>query len=213
MAYLFNGTSQYMIGGSAPVTAEPLTLACWYKPTATPTTNVVVTVGSASGTGRYQLVVRSGDCQSSRISDTGVQVAAVSATGTNSSGTWVHVCATFDTSGNNINAWRNGAAGTAATNPGTTLTPNRVTIGARLASGSPGAYANGDIADVGIWNAVLTADEIASLAKGFPCRMIKPENLAFYAPLVRNITDYMEALAITNTNTATPSEHARIIYA
>ena len=202
-----------MIGGSAPVTAEPLTLACWYKPTATPTTNVAVTIGSASGTGRFQLVVRSGDCQAVRISDANTTVTAVSAASTNSAGTWVHVCATFNTSGNNVIAWLNGSAGTAVTNPGTTLTPNRVTIGARLQSGSPGAYANGDIADVGIWNAVLTADEIASLAKGFPCRMIKPENLAFYAPLVRNIIDYMEGLSLTNTNTATPSEHARIIYA
>lgn len=212
MAYLFNGTSQYMIGGSAPVTVEPFTMACWYKPTATPGSNVPVALCS-SALGRCQLVMQSTTIQASRISDSNVQVSATSVTAANPAGVWVHACGTFDTSGNNMISWRNGVAGTPVTNPGTALTLSRVTIGARLQNLVPGAYANGDIAEVGIWNAVLTADEIASLAKGFPCRMIRPENLAFYAPLVRNIIDCMEGLSLTNTNTATPSEHARIIYA
>lgn len=106
----------------------------------------------------------------------------------------------------------NGTASTPNTVSVTQNSFNEILIGARRIT-TLSQYFAGDIAEVGVWNAVLTADEIASLAKGFPCRMIKPENLAFYAPLVRNITDYMEALTITNTNTATPSEHARIIYA
>ncbi len=33
-----------------------------------------------------------------------------------------------------------------------------------------------DIAEVGVWNAALNADEIAGLAKGFPCRLARPSS-------------------------------------
>lgn len=213
MAYLFTAaSSQYIIGASAPVTAEPLTIACWHRPLATPTTNVLASIGHSTGSGRYQLVVRATDFQAARISDANASATAVSGTGTNSAGNWIHGCAVFDTSGNNITAYRNGIAGTPVTNPGTTLTVNRMLIGTRLASGSAGAFANGDIAEVGIWNVALGADEIASLAAGFPSRLIRPSSLQFYSRLIRNLMDIRNSLALTNTNGATVSEHPRIIY-
>ena len=73
-----------------------------------------------------------------------------------------------------------------------------------------GGYVTGDIAEVGIWNAALTAAEIASLAKGMTCDKIRPQNLVFYAPLVRDLTDQKGGLAITNNNSATVANHPRI---
>ena len=44
----------------------------------------------------------------------------------------------------------------------------------------------GSVAEAGIWNVALAADEIAALAKGFSPKPIRPQNLAAYLPLVRD---------------------------
>jgi hypothetical protein len=74
------------------------------------------------------------------------------------------------------------------------------------------SFFNGDIAEVGVWNVALTADEIAGLAKGFRCRMIRPQSLRFDLRMIRNLQDLSQGLAMTNTNGATVSNHPRIIY-
>lgn len=206
MAYLFNNTSQYMIGGSAPVTAVPLTIVAWFKLTASGGGGSICAVGDA--TAHCRLSVATGQVQALC---TGSVTANATTSGSASGGVWAHGAAVFSGTASRT-AYLNGTASTPNTVSVTQNTFNEILIGARRLT-TLGQYFGGDIAEVGIWNAVLTADEIASLAKGFPCRMIKPQNLAFYAPLVRNIIDYMEGLSLTNTNTATPSEHARIIYA
>jgi len=66
------------------------------------------------------------------------------------------------------------------------------------------------IAEVGIWNAALTQPEIASLAKGMTCDKIRPQNLVFYTPLVRDLIDQKGGLVITNNNAATVAAHPRI---
>ncbi len=71
-------------------------------------------------------------------------------------------------------------------------------------------YFPGLIAEVGIWNAALTAAEIASLAKGMTCDKVRPQSLVFYAPLVRNLIDQKGGLTITNNNGATVANHPRV---
>ena len=69
---------------------------------------------------------------------------------------------------------------------------------------------DGELADIGIWNAALTAAEIASLAKGMTYDKIRPQSLVFYAPLVRDLIDQKGGLAITNNNAATVDAHTRV---
>ncbi len=71
-------------------------------------------------------------------------------------------------------------------------------------------FCDGRIAEVGIWNAALTAAEIASLAKGMACDKIRPQSLVFYAPLIREIQDVRGARTITNNNAATVATHPRV---
>jgi hypothetical protein len=71
-------------------------------------------------------------------------------------------------------------------------------------------FANCLIAEVGIWNAALTADEIASLADGMTCDKVRPQSLVFYVPLVRDLQDVRGGLSITNNNTATVANHPRV---
>ena len=213
MAFLFaNASSQYLIGGSAPVTVEPLTIALWYRVASTPTNRMAISLARSTGNGGFRLNVTGTTMLSQRVDDSGNPITS-STTVANTVGTWYHAAGVFLGSGSNITGYVNGVAGTPVTNTAPTLsTLNRLVIGTRLASGSPGLYFDGDIAEVGVWNAALNADEIAGLAKGFPCRLARPSSLQFYSRLIRNAMDIRGGLALTNTNGATVSDHPRIIY-
>lgn len=71
-------------------------------------------------------------------------------------------------------------------------------------------YFDGLIAEAAVYNAALTAAEVASLAKGMTCDKVRPQSLVFYAPLVRNLQDVKGGLTITNNNTATVANHPRV---
>jgi hypothetical protein len=73
-----------------------------------------------------------------------------------------------------------------------------------------GDYFAGDVAEVGVWSVALTDDEVASHAKGFSAKRIRPQSLVFYAPLIRNAQDVRGALALTNNNSATVANHPRV---
>lgn len=211
MAYLFtNSSSQYFIGNSAPVGDEIVTIAAWCRPTSG-NMGVVASIGRDTASDRFQINVTTTQMQATRVQSGGALTTAVM-NATISNGAWIHVAATFDVSGGNMTAWLNGVPGTSVTNPGGALTLNRMLIGARLNSGSPGAYANGDIAEVGVWNAALTADEIAGLAKGYKCSDIRPQSLRFDFRMIRDLQELSGGIVMTNTNGATVSNHPRIIF-
>ena len=69
---------------------------------------------------------------------------------------------------------------------------------------------DGEVAETAVYNAALSAAEIASLAKGMTCDKIRPQSLVFYAPLVRDLNDHKGGLAITNINGSTVANHPRI---
>ena len=71
-------------------------------------------------------------------------------------------------------------------------------------------FGNGQYAEVGVWHETLTAAEIASLGAGVTCDKIRPQNLVFYAPLVRDLNDQKGGLTITNNNAATVAAHPRV---
>ncbi len=70
----------------------------------------------------------------------------------------------------------------------------------------------GGASDFAIWNSDLTDAEHASLAKGFSPRRIRPQSLVFYAPLVRNEHDIVNAYAAWSYPGSAPSitSHRRI---
>jgi len=120
-----------------------------------------------------------------------------------------HACGVF-TSNTSRTVFLNG--GNSATNTNT-IAPsgvNAIDIGFRPNAGVAGLLFDGKLAEVGIWNTALTAAEIASLAKGMTCDKIRPQNLVFYAPLVRDIADQKGGLTITNNNGATVANHPRV---
>jgi hypothetical protein len=187
-----------------------MTIAAWCRPTTVAAMRAVV-VGVNGGTHRNQLGIYTPG------SNLGVQAASVGTNGTfvsqtdanTASGTLFHGCVVF-ASASSRTAYLDGtAAATNTSNVGTQNTADAVSIGAGWAT-TLGGYYTGDIAEVGVWDVALSAAEVASLAKGFTCDRIRPGNLVFYAPLIRDLIDKIGGLTITNNNTATVANHPRV---
>ena len=205
MAYEFNGTNQ-RLSASAPVTAAPLTVACWFRAAnVTHDGSLITLVGSP---GYFALVAEGtvgGDPVTISDNDTGPSAIARTTAGY-SANTWTHACGVRNSTTSRT-VYLNGGNSATNTSPKTPLNINACNIG----SFNAGAlFLNGQMAEVGIWNAALTAAEVASLAKGMTCDKVRPQNLVFYAPLVRDLIDQKGGLTITNNNGATVATHPRV---
>lgn len=214
MAYQLNGTSQYLNTASTPVSSGPVTLAAWFLPSNTTSNGVLVGVSNnadANSGHRFTLSAAgtiSGD-PIQAICQGGTSTPGIAQTTTGyAAGTWQHACGVFASSTSRT-AYLN--AGSSATNT-QSVNPvglDQIKIGMRF-NITPGLFFDGLIAEVGIWNAAITVAEIASLAKGMTCDKIRPQNLVFYAPLVRDLNDRKGGLTITNNNGATVATHPRV---
>jgi hypothetical protein len=198
MAGGFNGSTQYLIGGSAPVSAVPLTMACWFIGNST-LTGALMSLGTNGGTARYSLVA-AGTAGGDPIQAGTTNSGGTGANGTTSTGfttgPWYHACGVF-ASTTSRSAYLNGAGkGTDTTS--ITASADRTLIGARINGGTVGAFYTGRVADAAIWNIDLTDAEVASLATGMSPLLIRPQSLVFYAPLYRNFVDY-KGMSLTNT--------------
>jgi hypothetical protein len=204
MAYIFNVANQYLSTALAPVTAAPLTIALWNNNISVGST--LISLCTINGTHRFQITNPSGGLVNAITSD-GTTTATASAGGRVNS-VFNHIGAVFSANNNRI-AYVNGTAGAANTTSVNPTTINTLLICA-VYNTTLQNYHAGLIAEVGIWNAALTAAEFASLAKGMTCDKIRPQSLVFYAPLVRNLIDQKGGLTITNNNNATVANHPRV---
>jgi len=209
MAYDFDGTNQRLTPASTPVTAAPLTMACWFRPANTTSAGALITLTDSAGV-QYFTLYADGNSAGDRVR---IYVAGsggsptVSTTSGFSANVWNHACA-VEAATNSRTVYLNG--GNSANNALNTV-PQSITnfnIGSFLAVS--GNFLNGQIAEVGIWNAALTAAEVASLAKGMTCDKVRPQSLVFYAPLVRDLIDAKGGRTITNNNGATVANHPRV---
>jgi hypothetical protein len=211
MAYDFTSvSSQYLSTTSAPVTGAPLTMACWFNAKNTTTSHSLVALTPNTGTTdrRFALIGLNSGINPIRFFCSPTTGTAADTTTGFTANNWFHACGVAASS-TSISAYINGGS---SSSPAGTISPsgiNTVGIGARYVNGW-GSYADCRIAEVGIWNAALTAAEIASLAKGMTCDKVRPQSLVFYAPLVRDLIDQKGGRAITNNNSATVANHTRI---
>jgi hypothetical protein len=210
MAFQFNGTNQYL-STSAPVTAAPLTMACWvYKTDVTAGGFALMSLsdeGASSDNIDLSHQNATNRIRAGSQFNAGTLETAVTTSGMTNN-TWHHACGVWESASSRkayIDAANDGTNSVSVTPVGI----QKLFIGARF-FGSLGGYINGRIAECGIWNVALTAAEIASLAKGMTCDKVRPQSLVFYAPLVRDLIDYKGGLTITNNNTATVANHPRV---
>jgi hypothetical protein len=216
MAYEFNGTTQYLYTTSVPTSTLPLTLCAWFYPDSLNGYHSLVNLSSGTGGSTFSLDARGGDAGDpvSAVDFRNVSSASFTVANTTTgyvTGQWNHGAAVLSANNSRTAYLNGGNSATNTTNQTQTPTFNRIGIGIYFnAANLVSSYLDGRIAEVGIWNAALTQPEIASLAKGMTCDKIRPQNLVFYAPLVRNLQDIKGGRTITNNNGATVADHPRV---
>lgn len=214
----FDGTTGYLEFPGPTITAFPLTMACWMNNDDITAGQALVSLSTSGGTARLQLTASGatvGDPTSANsVTAGGVSVSANSATGYSAS-TWHHCAATF-VSTTSRTGWIDGAAGTTSTtaNDPSIASLNRLVIGARISAGAYGAFANGRIAEVAIWNEELAATEIAALARGHSPPSMRPQALVAYFPLrlrLSVVPDMKNNYNLVRTGSVLDGGHPRII--
>ncbi len=162
---------------------EPLTLAAKFRSAAF-VSGGLVWVGDKDDTRRFNCLLVGSDGTVRAVTRWPPTEQAVAETvATASTNTWTHGIATFDGT-NNRRAYLN--AGSEAINTDTRGSMggdiDRHALG-RFADSSPGNYWHGDIAEVGIWNVILSAGERQELASGVSPLRVRRDDLLRYYPV------------------------------
>jgi hypothetical protein len=226
MAYTFSRSpSRYLLALSAPVTAAPLTISAWSYPTSA-VRSTFVSINNSAYSCSYDGGTRCGDftlaayspvniCASADISGPipgGVGSQGNFVYGATPLNTWQHIAGVYSASNNRRAYWNGIASAAPATGNYVPVALSRLIIGLdRVTSPQTTDFQHvGRIAEVGIWKAALTADEVTSLAAGMSPELVRPQSLVFYAPLLRDLNDRVSKLTLTNVNGALVSDHPRI---
>lgn len=210
MAISFSGSAQSYYSASTPVTAVPLTIACRMNKTSAATAGFLAGTMRNAGANWYgfYLYATATGLVAATAANNNVFAQAESTT-SYSANTWHHVCGVF-TSNTSRTIYLDAAG--SATNT-TSLTPTLidiVTIAAARKSGFVDNYLNGSLAEVAIWNAALTEPEVKSLSAGMSPKLVRPQSLVLYVPLIRSPQDQKAALSFTTEGSPTVASHPRV---
>jgi hypothetical protein len=216
MAYNFTAASQQHL--TTPDTASlditgALTLCAWVKSSGsygTAARGVLTKYETATNQRSYALSLNSSGQMFCLVASNGSST--INVTGTTAIGTnWRHLAFVY-TPSIRLEAYLDGtsnAANTSGIFPAIHSGTAPLSVG-MISFASVNNCWDGLIAEAAVYNAALTAAEIASLAKGMTCDKIRPQSLVYYAPLVRDLIDAKGGRAITNNNGATVATHPRV---
>ena len=213
MALNFGAASgQYGSNGTSPVTAYPVTIACWFLPTDITQVRALMSIsGTNSNTGYVALVTNSG----LEAVDYNGNASLVSSSASN---VWHHAAGVF-TSSTSRTGYLDGTAGTPNTGSstyGASWNPGITAFGCIALAGSGVTnFFDGSIAEAAIWNIVLAAKDITALANGLSPLSVRPDALVGYWPLLASAQyvspDYIGRRDLTLGNGPVPTTHPRII--
>lgn len=211
MARAFDdGGPQYINIASAVLTGVPISMACWFNTDDLTITEEAICIADTAADNNYFSLRLSGTAGGDPISAvTSADAGAAQADTTAGflANAWYHGCAVFSAIDNRdvyIDGGNSGNEGTGRTPAGL----DNTAIGALVRTGVA-VPMSGRIAEVGIWNIALTAAEIAVLAAGYSPLLVRPQNLVFYAPLIRELLDVVGGVALVN-NGSTVGDHCPI---
>jgi hypothetical protein len=210
MAISFSGSLQSYYSASTPVTAVPLTIACRMNKASAATNGFLAGIMRNTGSNWYGFYIfaNSSGIVTATVANNNVFAQGESTT-SYSANTWHHVCGVFS-SNTSRTIYLDGAG--SATNT-TSLTPTLidiVTLAAARKSGFVDNYLNGSLAEVAIWSAGLTEPEVKSLSAGMSPKLVRPQSLVLYVPLIRSPQDQKAALAFTTEGSPTVASHPRV---
>jgi hypothetical protein len=194
MAFDFDGSTQYFTG-TAPISVAPMSVSVWFNGTAPASGSeaIMSLCDAASDADFWAMSVNNSNQLRWDSVDTGGGAAIAGDTWTD--GVW-HNAIGVEIASNDRDCYLdNGTVGTDTT----TRTPDAVDtigIGARVRLTLDNHF-NGGIAELGIWNVELSADDRNTLQHYAP-PFVKPNNLVFYAPLVGGAGIDLLGTALTN---------------
>lgn len=166
---LQTGSSQYAECSTPAFTGLPCSIAASFRVQTLGASYAIASV--SAGTSRVQLTTDSTNhINASSVTSGGTAVAAQSST-THVLNQWQQGVAVFGSS-TSREIFSNGISRGTNTTSNVTGSFTRTVIGARYASGSPGAYFDGRIIDCMFWNRALTTDDVRELyaqyRRGYP---------------------------------------------
>jgi len=210
LSYLFDDAStEYLEVDSAPTTAVPFSMSCWFNSDLAGTAQSMMFLGdSGSGANYFSLIVNNDRVRAGTRSPA-ANTSAASAN-TYSTNTWHHAGGVW-TSGTSRDAFLDGGGKGSDTTSSTPTGVNRTSLG-RLGDSSAGTYFSGLIAETAIWNAVLTDEEMAILGAGYSPLFVQPQSLIFYAPIIRDLFDKVGGLTLSLGGSPSVDNHPPIIY-
>lgn len=212
MARAFDGSSHYLIGGSAPVIGNLGSINAHAKPSASVTSKAVVSIGTNGGVSRIQDgTAGSSEAIQATSANTGGSLAGANSSASYSSGVWAQSLAVF-TSATSRAAYKDGGNKGTDTLNISASGQNRILVGARYST-TVGAYWPGSIAEVAVWDTNLGDDHAAMLGKGFSPILVKPENLVGYWPLYGNASpeiDLFGKVDLTVNSATKAADHPRV---
>lgn len=188
MARLFTAaSSHYLTVAATPITAVPISMSCWFYPTSVATSATdIMFIRNSSGAAEYwgMYINVTGGKATVATCATLTEKTADSTTSF-SANTWNNAVATFSSSTLRTIYLNGGGKATETTN----LTPSStssITIGGFFDSPTLFGAMDGRLAEIGIWDAVLSDNEAFALAKGATPLRVRPQNLRCYWPLYGN---------------------------
>ena len=209
MAFSFNGSDQCVKADSAAVTAVPMTFSAFFNPdNITSSLSIIVLSDKNSNQVSYALLAAGAIVKDPVRAQHGNEFTASTTTGFIAEA-WQHAAGSFEAS-NARSVFLNGGNKGENTSNTSAYLPNVTNIGRIERAVNSPHFFDGFLSEAAIWNVVLTDSEIASLAKGFSPRRIRPQSLVFYAPLLRNLQDLRKGLALTAVNSPTVAAHPRV---
>lgn len=211
MARAFVAANSDRITATPPVSSgQPLTLACWFNPSASWASQGCLFSLSVSTTSeRVELIAGYNPNVLYVYANDNVTGDYDASTANFSLGTWQHAAAVFASATSRSIYLSGGNKATNTTNI-TVDTLNQLTLG--FVRGNVNSYYYwGLMAEPAAWDVALTDDQIAELAKGYSPLMVQPENLVFYAPLRRGVYDVF-GRALTDSGSDYAAHPGGIIY-
>jgi len=208
-------STQNLISTTTPIPSQtyPVSMSAWVKSDSLTLNQVAVSLGDSSAPDDISLMLRgntAGDYVRASTWD-GAAGYFAATTAAYSINVWQHICGTF-TNGGEYACYLNGGNKGTYSDVAAEPTWDRVSIGCH-GDNSPGNYMSGLIAETAIWNVSLTDAEVAILSTGISPLTIRPGNLVFYVPLVRdNDEDIINGISLSPVNSPTISDHAPIYY-
>jgi len=202
--YFTRASNEYLINSSAVVSAEPLTMACWFYSVSATDAQTLMSINEEAINRGWVLFAQgavAGDpVRLFAWGDTSSQ--GIDTSSGYSVNTWHHACGVCTANDDRKVYIDGGNSSTGNTNIGD-FTAENTTIGARYTNGpSVLLPMDGRVAEAAIWNVAMSDDEVAALAAGASPLTIRTQNLVAYWPLWRDEDqDYVGGYNMTAINT------------